>query len=76
MPVVDALFAPQPAEVYLPSSPSAGEIYQTPTQIPHKNPPAGYFLQVFLKLLGQAVHRIHNDMSVSALFRESIGTTR
>ena len=27
-------------------------------------------------LLGKAVHRIHHDMSVSALFQESIGTKR
>ena len=28
------------------------------------------------KLLGQAIHRIHHDLSVSALFREAIGTKR
>ena len=28
------------------------------------------------KLLGEAVHRIHHDMSISALFRGSIGTKR
>ena len=27
-------------------------------------------------LLGKAVHRIHHDLSVSALFRESVGTKR
>ena len=28
------------------------------------------------RLLGEAVHRIHHDMSVSALFREAVGTKR
>jgi ribose-phosphate pyrophosphokinase len=28
------------------------------------------------RLLGQAIHRIHHDLSVSALFREAIGTKR
>ncbi|MHC5023064.1 MAG: ribose-phosphate diphosphokinase [Planctomycetota bacterium] len=28
------------------------------------------------KLLGDAVHRIHHDMSISALFRDSLGTKR
>lgn len=28
------------------------------------------------RLLGDAVHRIHHDMSISALFRDSIGTKR
>ncbi len=28
------------------------------------------------RLLGQAVHRIHHDLSVSALFREAVGTKR
>ncbi len=28
------------------------------------------------QLLGKAVHRIHHDLSVSALFRESVGTKR
>jgi len=27
-------------------------------------------------LFGKAVHRIHHDMSVSALFKESVGTKR
>jgi ribose-phosphate pyrophosphokinase len=28
------------------------------------------------KLLGEAVHRIHHDQSVSAMFREGIGVKR
>ena len=28
------------------------------------------------RLLGEAVYRIHHDMSVSALFRETVGTKR
>ena len=28
------------------------------------------------QLLGEALHRIHHDLSVSALFRQAVGTKR